>query len=158
MTDPRADKATAVALATRAYHAAVREDWPAANKAMAEIGQQGPNVIALVLVAFCDTTIGLQRDMKGMGPLQDGVAEEGPVRPGWVNAETGQVTLDADEMAPAERWAGRLVAARAAMDIDGFQALLRAMPADGKERGAYGSALLIGCASLAALAAKGSAL
>ena len=156
MTGRGADAAKAVGLATRAYHAAVREDWPAANAAMAEAGREDANVIALVMVAFCDTAIGLQRDMKGMPPLEEGlaVAEEGPVRPGWVNAETGRVTLNADEMPAPERWAGRLVAARAAMDLDGFQALLRAMPASGFERGKYANALLRGVASLAVLAAR----
>jgi len=144
-----ADRAKAAGLATRAYHAAVREDWPAASAAMAEAGRQGPNVIALVLAAFCDTTLSLQREMRGMPPPGDGVAEDGLVRPVWVNADTGKVTADADGLPPAVRWAGQLVAARAALDFDGFQALLLAMPADGLKRGEYATALLMSCATLA---------
>jgi hypothetical protein len=143
------DRARALALGTRAYHAAVREDWPATRAAMAEAGRQGPNVIALVLTGFCDTTIALQREIRGMPPLQDGVAEEGPVRPVWLNGETGKLTMDAGDLTPAVRWAGQLVAARAAQDFDGFQALLKAMPADGLKRGEYATTLLMSCVTLA---------
>jgi len=149
-----ADREKARGLAARAYHAAVREDWPAASAAMAEAGRQSPNVIALVLCAFCDTAISVQRDMLGLPPLEDGVPQEGPVRPAWVSADTGRVTLDAVGLPPAAAWAGQLVAARAALDFDGFAALLAAMPADGLERGEYANALLAGCASLANLAAR----
>lgn len=148
------DRVKARDIAGRAYHAAVREDWPAANRAMAEAGRQNPNVIALILCMFCDTAISLQRAMTGLPPMEDGVPAEGPVRPGWVNADTGRLTLDADEMPPAERWAGRMVAARAALDYDAFQALMAAMPGDGMKRGEYANALLIGVASLAGLAAQ----
>jgi hypothetical protein len=144
-----ADRARALDLGTRAYHAAIREDWPAASQAMAEAGRQSPNVIALVLAGFCDTMLDLQRRMRGMPPLEDGEPEEGPVRPVWVNADTGRLTMDADSLPPAVRWAGPLVAARAALDFDGFQALLKAMPADGHKRGEYATALLTGCAALA---------
>jgi hypothetical protein len=143
-----ADRVKARNLAERAYHAAVREDWAAANLAMAEAGRQTPNVIALVLSMFCDTIIGLQRARMGLPPGEDGVPEDGPVRPGWFNADTGQMTMDADDagLPAAVRWAGQLVAARAALDFDGFQALLQAMPADGFKRGEYANALLRGCA------------
>lgn len=143
-----ADRVKAAELATRAYHAAVREDWPAVSAAMAEAGRQSPNVITLVLTAFCDTTISLQRKIRGMPPPQDGVPEDGPVRPAWLNAETGRLTMDADDLPPAVRWAGQLVAARAAMDADSFQALLKAMPADGLRRGEYAGALLMSCVTL----------
>jgi hypothetical protein len=152
-----ADRAQAASLAQRAYHAGVREDWPAASAAMAEAGRQGPNVIALVLTTFCDTTLSLQREMRGMPPLENGVPEDGPVRPVWLNADTGKVTADADGLPPAVRWAGQLVAARAALDFDGFQALLLAMPADGLKRGEYATALLMSCATLANRARRAAA-
>jgi hypothetical protein len=147
------DRAMATDIATRAYRAAAGEDWAAANKAMAEAGRQSPNVIALVLTRFCDTIIGLQRDMTGTPATAGG---DGPVRPLWLNADTGRSTMnaDADDLPPAVRWVGQLVAARAALDLDGYQALLMAMPADGRERGKYANTLLMSCVSTAALAAR----
>jgi hypothetical protein len=148
------DRAKAAAMGARAYHAAARGDWAEASKAMAVIGRQNPNVIALVLSAFCDTTIGIQRDMRGLPPMEDGVPEDGPVRPAWVNADTGQLTMDADALPPAVRWAGQLIAARAALDFESFQALLTAMPTDGFKRGEYANTLLMTCVSTAKLAAR----
>jgi hypothetical protein len=147
-----ADREKAAALATRAYHAAVRGDWPAANKTMSEAGRQNPNVIALVLTAFCDTTISLQRGIRGMPPMEDGIPEGSLVQPLWVNADTGHATMNADDMPPALRWAGQMVAARAALDFDGYQALLLAMPTDGFKRGEYANTLLMSCVSLTRIA------
>lgn len=150
----RADRAKATALATRAYHAACREDWAAANRAMAEAGKSTPNVIALILTRFCDTIISLGRDMAVTSP-DDGNGD-GPVRPLWLNADTGQATMDADDetLPAAARWMGQLLAARGAQDFDGFQALLKAMPDDGRERGAYANALLTSCVTMTTLAAR----
>jgi hypothetical protein len=151
----RADRAKATDIATRAYQAAAGGDWPAANRAMAEAGRQTPNVIALVLTRFCDTIIGLQRDITGMPPVADGADTDGPVRPLWFNADTGQATMDADaeDLPAAVRWAGQLIAARAALDLDGFQALLSAMTDDARQRGEYANTLLMTCAATGKLAA-----
>jgi hypothetical protein len=153
----RIDRDKATSIATRAYHAAVQEDWAAANRAMTEAGRQSPNVIALVLTRFCDTIISLGRDMAVTSP-DDGIGD-GPVRPVWFNADTGQATMNADDdgLPPAVRWMGQLIAARTARDFDGYQALLRAMPADGRQRGAYANALLMGCVTMTAFAAARNA-
>jgi len=140
-----ADRMRAVSLAGRAYRAAFREDWPAANAVMAEIGRQSPNVIALVLVAWCDTALAGQRQAAGMPELEDGKPAGELVQLVWADEEAGRWHADADAVPPAARWAGRLLAARAALDLEAFQALLRAMPADGHERGAYGIAVLMNC-------------
>jgi hypothetical protein len=150
------DRDAARILAAAAFHAALAQDWPAANKAMNEAGRASPNVIALMLVTFCDTAIAAQREMAGLPPLEDGHGEE-VARPGWFNVETGQLVTDADAMPPALRWAGQLVAARAALDYDGFQALLSAMPSDGFKRGEYAATLLEGCAAMTALVRRGGA-
>jgi len=146
----RADREKATNIATRAYQAAVAEDWAAANRAMAEAGRQSPNVIALVLTRFCDTIISLGRDMAVTSP--DDSVGGGPVRPVWLNADTRQATMNADDLPPAVRWMGQLIAARTARDFDGYQALLKAMPADGRQRGAYANALLMGCVTMTAFA------
>jgi hypothetical protein len=121
---------------------------------MTEAGRQNPNVIALVLTRFCDTIISLGRDMEVTSP--DDAAGDGPVRPVWLNLDTGHATMDADDdsLPPAARWMGQLLAARAGLDFDGYQALLKAMPADGRQRGAYANALLMACVTMTALAAR----
>lgn len=51
----------------------------------------------------------------------------------WMNGPTGQIET-ADEVSPAMRWAGRLVAMRGADDEEGFYAVLRSAP-DGADLG-----------------------
>jgi len=128
-------------LVTQALHAALREDWPAAGKAMTAVSTEtGGQGIYYAIRLLCDTAIGQQRRA---GTLAD---TPGPYRPGWMNAETGAVTLDADAVPAPARWAARLVTARAAMDQEAYHGLLAGMPEDGAERGAYAAALLHGTA------------
>lgn len=134
-------------LAAGALHAAIREDWPAASRAMQAISTEtGGAGTTAALVAWCDTLITVQRRAAGL----PGEPAPGEVtRPGWLDAGTGQVTLNAGDVPPAVQWAGQLVAARAALDLDGFNALLTAMPEDRKARGDYAGALLHACAATA---------
>jgi hypothetical protein len=137
-------------LATQALQAAMRKDWPAVKQAFAEISTDG-NATMFALVAWCDWTIQAQAEMQGLtmpaaGPMP------GIARPGWLDLDTGKVTLDADELPPAVRWAGRAVTARAAMDMTAFNSLVAAMPGDGIKRGEYAAALLTGCATMVSLA------
>lgn len=147
-------------LATQALHAARREDWDAVKQSFADISADG-KAVTFALMAWCDTTIKAGADLMGQpspdaGEVAEPVAEI--VRPAWIHAETGRVTLDADEMTPEARWAGRLVAARAAMDEVQWQVLVGTLPGDGFVRGQYVLALLRGCAGLVGLAeAKGGA-
>lgn len=141
-------------LATQALHAAMREDWDAVKQSFADISTDG-KAVTFALMAWCDTTIKAGADLAGRempdsGPAAGRVAET--VRPAWIIAETGRITLDADEMPPTARWAGRLVAARAAMDDVQFAVLVGTLPGDGFERGQYALALLRGCAGLVGLA------
>lgn len=139
-------------LATQALNAAMAEDWPAVRKAFAGISTDG-HAVTFALMAWCDWTIQAQaalggQEMPAAGPMP------GTARPGWLNMDTGTISLDADEVPPTARWAGRLVAARSAMDIPQFEALVRALPGDGLERGPYAVALLLGCAGMIGLARK----
>lgn len=141
-------------LAAAALHAAIREDWPAASQAMQAISTEtGGAGTTAALVAWCDTLIIVQRRAAG---LPDEPAPGEVTRPGWLDAGTGQVTLNAGDVPPAVQWAGQLVAARAALDLDGFNALLTAMPADRKARGDYAGALLHACAATARATAGGA--
>jgi hypothetical protein len=140
-------RARARKLAAEALHAAIREDWPAASKAMTAISAEtGGEGACLALVAWCDTLIIAQRRVMGLpDEPQDGEV----ARPAWLDGDTGHASLNADDAPPAARWAGQLVAARAALDLEAFNALLAALPADGKARGDYAGALLQACAMTA---------
>lgn len=142
-------------LAARAMNAVIREDWDAARTAMLELGRSDPVSRALALMMFCDTAISAQRTVQGLAPLEDGEAVAGTVRPGWLSQDTGTLELDADAVSPELRWAGQLVAARAAKDADAFSALLSALPRDGRERGRYAAALLGSCAGIAKVSRAG---
>ena len=133
-------------LAMQALQAAMGEDWPAVMQAFAGMSTDG-NAVMFALMAWCDWTIQAQAEMQGLEMPAEGPMP-GIARPGWLNTDTGQVTLDADEIPPAARWAGRLVAARAAMDEAQFKALAGALPDDRIKRGEYAAALLTGCAAM----------
>jgi hypothetical protein len=143
-------------LAAVALYAAVRGDCPEVNRAMQAIdAETGGTGTLTALVAWCDTLITAQRRAAGLP--DDPVPGEEAARPGWVDSGAAQVTLDAGDVPPAARWAGQLVAARAALDRDGFNALLTVLPADRKARGAYAGALLHACAAAARATAGGAA-
>lgn len=140
------NRAEARDLATRALHAAMREDWPAVQEVFGEISTDG-RAVTFALMAWCDWTLQAQAGMLGRPFPESGPLSELAV-PAWIEAETGRLITDADEMPPSARWAGRLVAARAAMDHVQFEVLIRTMPGDGFKRGEYAVALLRGCAGI----------
>jgi hypothetical protein len=130
-------------LANQAVRAAMREDWDLATSAMQLISDEsGGHGTLLALVAWCDWLIISQNRARGR---PDHEAAE-LARPVWVQPRTGRIVTDAGGVPPAVAWAGQLVAARAAMDMPSFNALLSAMPADSQGRGKYAGALLEACA------------
>jgi hypothetical protein len=105
--------------ATAALNAMLRGDYPATDRALDRLhSQHGMPGITTALVIWCDAA------------LRQIPAGDGPVTLAWVEHGTGRVHRDAGEVRPAERWAGRLLAARAAGDLDGFRALVEAVPAE----------------------------
>ena len=69
--------------------------------------------------------------------------------------EHTEITLDAGDVDPASRWAGQLMAARAAEDAGTYQALIEAAPED--DLGWYVGAVLTAAAlGLRALAGERS--
>lgn len=140
-------------LATQALQAAMREDWDAVRQSFADISADG-RAATFALMAWCDWTLQAQAEMQGLEMPASGPMP-GIARPGWFDPDTGRVTLDADEMPPVARWAGRLIAARASMDEVQFQVLVGTLPGDGFERGQYALALLRGCAGMVSMARPG---
>jgi hypothetical protein len=140
-------------LALQALQAALRDDWDdGVQRAFDELNTDG-EALLFALVAWCDWLIQAQAQMQGVE-----VPAAGPVpgfsRPGWLNMGTRRGTLNADEVPREARWAGQLIAARAAMDQPQFTALITALPDDSLEAGEHVSTLLWGCAGMVGMSAR----
>ena len=125
MSSPQAEAAfrnRAMELSTLALHSAQLNDWERSGAAVATLNDElGGEGIMFAIVAWCDTLI--MRQQQVLGHKKGDLA-----RPAWLNADTGDLALNADDVPPPVRWAGRLVAARAAMDHDVWQALVDSTP------------------------------
>lgn len=105
--------------ATRAFDAYLSGDRAGADEALDQLNtRHGPAGITGALLVWCDTAL---------SAIPRG---EGPVRLEWVDSTTGNVHGNPDQVPPAEQWAGRLLAARAAGDRDMFIALVNSAPPD----------------------------
>jgi hypothetical protein len=131
MSDEQHGKA--VRLATNAYHAALAKDWRKAERALARLNEEcGAEGLGTALRALCDTFV----------DHATGGGEPGKFRlVGW-NVDTGAV--NEPDVRSSVVWSRRLIAARAALDLDAFQAALRELNDidDGFERGRYVGELL----------------
>ena len=129
-----------IQLATEALHAAMADDTERARSAIeainAELGGAG---VTLAIVAWCDTLVIQYRKVTG-------TPDDAPVRLAWQHAETGDISATGNDVSAEARWAGQVVAARAAQDKAGFNALLGSLPRDGWAIGGYISSLLHCCA------------
>jgi hypothetical protein len=119
-----------VRLGTEALHAAMREDWDAMKAALEAMS--GSEALIVAIVAWCDTLLARHPD----GPH----AGDRPVQVGWLEDGKGRVQ-HAEDVPPPARWAGQVIAARAALDEDAFYALLGA-PAEGADLGSCVIALV----------------
>jgi hypothetical protein len=125
MSNPQSQSAfrkRALELSTVALHSAQLENWARAATAVKALNDElGGEGIMFALAGWCDTLIVRQQEIMG--------GQDGDIaRPAWLNATTGEVALDADDVPPPVRWAGRLVAARAALDHDAWDALIASIP------------------------------
>src|SRR5437773_9726532 len=109
------DRETAVRIATVALHRAMADDLETAASYVQRLN--GTDWLGVAIVAWVDTFI---------AHTHRGFEYGGPVAVAWLHLPTGQVET-ADEVTPAMRWAGRLIAARAADDEASFYALLRSL-------------------------------
>ncbi len=112
----------AMRLATEALHLAQRGDLAgAANRLKPLSGTPG---IIDACLGWIDTYIGVIYPQHTPGQ---------PLAMRWLWTPTGEAKT-ADDVDPAARWAGRLIALRAANDYDSFMTMLRS-PAAGTELG-----------------------
>lgn len=122
-----------VRLATDAYHAALAKDWPKVERVFARLNNECDSEgLATALIAWCDTFIDHVTGGEDVGRFR---------LVGW-NVDTG--TVGEPGMRPSVVWAHRLISARAAMDVEAFQAALDELNAitEGFERGRYAGELL----------------
>lgn len=129
------DHRKSVRLASVAFHAAVASDWPKATRAVQRLSDEcgGPGLY-LALVAWCDAYSEHACDGESHGRIG---------RMNWINAETGGLDgADSPRLPEPIRWAGNLVASRAALDEPRFNELINELPSDGLKRGEYFAAVL----------------
>jgi hypothetical protein len=137
-----------VRLAGAVLTAAVDQDWGKARRALDRLNTEcASDGLGVALVAWCDALA---------EHANDGMPEFGKVRVLDLAQETGARLT---ETTPQQRWANRLIAARAAGDLPAFQALLDELNAigDGMERGLYASVLIGGVAGTIRIFPRGYA-
>lgn len=117
-------------LASAALQAALAMKWDAAQRALQRLSDEcGPEGLYDALVALCDTVA--EHATGGGAPSQR-------VRISFMDGDTGRLDEPGSPKVPAEvQWAGRLIAARAAMDEDRFRAVLDELPHDGAAVGRH---------------------
>lgn len=123
-------------LAAIALRDAVAGDMQAAMNTVKQISDQtGGGGLEYAMRAWCDSLIIPMRHATG-------TPDNAVIRPAWVDADSGHVDFNADDVAAETRWAGQMISARAAMDKDNWNALMAALPRDGFVIGDYICALL----------------
>lgn len=137
-----------IRLAHAVLQAAVEQDLRKAERLMARLNEECPrDGLGLALVAWCDA---IAEHAEG------GTPEFGKVRVLDIDQDTGARLT---ERTPQQRWANRLVAARAAGDEAAFRALLDDLNTieDGFERGKYAATLIQAAAGTIRLFPRGYA-
>lgn len=128
-----ADHSKPVRLAAAALDAALASQWSRAERALQRLNAEcDADGLATALIAWCDTLI---------SHVTGGETGGQKVRMAAWNVDTGAVD---GEVRPTVRWAMELIQARAALDLDAFEAKLAELNAisDGFERGKYAVELL----------------
>lgn len=138
MTQEIADRARW--LASAAMTAYMGGAWKTAEKAVQRIGDEcGPDGVELAMRGWIDTMagrLGYRHGPQAVAITFRGLDDGGP----------GGDAVSADAVERREVvWAGRLMAARVAMDQDTYVALLNALPHDPAVVGAHVAAVLEMC-------------
>lgn len=121
MTEQRSKvQQRALRLAGNALRAAYADNLPLANTIIERIDAEcGVEGVTLAILGWSDTLIKRTPHLTGK-----------PVRLAFMNADSGRVDENADDVPQEVRWAGRLIAARAADDEQTWNALIDALPRD----------------------------
>lgn len=129
---PKVEK-RAIRLASVALNRAIAQDWDRATKAVQRISDECGQVgVGRAILGWSDTLISRMGHTPGK-----------PVAIAFQQAETGRIdTADSEYVPDRVRWAGRVIAARAADDQPTWDALMAALPDDGKAIGEHVAAVL----------------
>lgn len=119
-------------LAATALHYARTENWPRARTAVTDLyAECGGTGLEFALRAWCDAAITSMPDTNGH-----------PVQWAWKDTATGHIGFNSQNLPPRNRWAAQMLGARQALDIDTWEALLKALPDDRAEIASHVFALL----------------
>ena len=127
---PKAER-RAMRLAGDALRCALVDDWTLATRTVQRISDEcGSAGVARAILGWSDTLIARTPGLHGNA-----------VRLAFMNADSGEVG-GADDVPEEVRWAGRVLAARAADDEDAWNALMDALPDDPAATGRHVARLL----------------
>lgn len=129
------DTAQARTLASEALVAAMRGDSTAVRAAVTAVNGLGGQAMEYAVRAWCDTLVSRYQRLTG-------TSSGDPIHLQFMNPDTGARTGNADDVPPEMAWAGRMILARQAQDIDQWMALISALPEDAAEVGAHVMAVL----------------
>jgi hypothetical protein len=120
----REQRLAAVCLAAQALAFARVDDWSRAGDVVQELHDTyAGEGVQVMLIALADTLLMYQ------GGYKDPQRPDAVVLPMWIDTSTGSTAL-ADDVPPPIRWAGRFIAARAALDEDACAALWNSVTTD----------------------------
>lgn len=104
-------------LAAYALTAARKGQWLAVKKALIHLQRDhGPEGVEQAMRGWCDTALA------SMPPTS------GPIRWLWKDVNSGEISDNTNDLPPAQAWASRMLAARQALDIDTWEALMGSLP------------------------------
>jgi hypothetical protein len=133
---PKVEK-RAIRLAAAALTCAMAQDWERASKAVQRISDECGSVgVGRAILGWSDTLISRMGHTPGR-----------PVAIAFQEVESGRIdSADGDFVPERVKWAGRVLAARAADDQATWDALMDALPDDGTAIGEHVAAVLEMCA------------
>lgn len=105
-------------IAARLLDGALHKDVERTAAFMNELESNGSEAAVQVMLCWCDTLIRVKNVCRG-----------GRIQLSWYDPATGG-SLEPGEVPTVDQWAGQIIAARAAMDWEMFQALILAVPPD----------------------------
>ena len=125
-----------IRLASAAMQAALASKHDSAVSYLQRINDEcGGQGLYVALMAWCDAYA---------DHATGGAPTPARVNMSFIREDTGQLDDEnSDRLPPEIRWAGQIVAARAALDQDRFDELITKMPDDGAGRGDYMGAVLL---------------
>jgi hypothetical protein len=128
------DYCLTLGIATAVLRAVIDENWDEATRLVKHVSDvYGGDALVFMIRIWADTCCAAKN--RAHNPV-------GPVIPRWIAPGDEDTLRTADQVPPAERWAGQFIVARITGDRAIEDALINALPEDGHLVGEHVAALL----------------